>query len=264
VIQVVPSQRFARRIGADPFTIYRSLRAVNPSPYMYFLHLDDIAIVGTSPELMCQVEDGQIAVHPIAGTLPRGANEAEDQANEAHLQADPKERAEHIMLVDLGRNDIGRVAETGSVQVTQLLDTERYSHVIHLVSHVTGTLRTDLTAYDAIRATFPAGTVSGAPKIRAMEIIAEVEPSRRGIYAGAVGYIGFDGNTDTAIALRTMVIKDGVAYIQAGGGIVADSVPATEYQETLNKAGALFRAIDDAEAELDDEDLIPATARQAT
>lgn len=251
IIQVVPSQRLERRTNADPFTIYRALRAINPSPYMFFLKLDGLHIVGASPELMCRVEDGDIAVHPIAGTRPRGRTEEEDRELEADLLNDEKEQAEHVMLVDLGRNDVGRVAQIGSVDVTQFMETERYSHVIHIVSNVTGKLREDLTAFDAIRSTFPAGTVSGAPKIRAMEIIAEVEPSRRGIYSGAVGYIGFGGNTDTAIALRTMVLKDGVAYVQAGGGVVADSVGETEYQETMNKAMALLKAIDEAEEGLE-------------
>ena len=195
------------------------------------------------------MENGVVAVHPIAGTKPRGANAEEDDALEAELRGDEKEQAEHIMLVDLGRNDIGRVSEPGTVEVTQLMDVERYSHVMHLVSHVTGKLHKDYTSFDVLRACFPAGTVSGAPKIRAMEIIAELEPDKRGPYAGAVGYFDFSGNMDTAIAIRTLVVKDGIAYVQAGGGIVYDSVPDTEYQETLHKASALLRAIDEAELE---------------
>ena len=247
VIQTVVSQRLSRPTTADPFQIYRSLRAINPSPYMYYLQLDDFQIVGASPEMLVQVENGMVATHPIAGTRPRGADEAEDDANEHELRTDEKERAEHIMLVDLGRNDIGRVSEPGSVRVTQLMDVERYSHVMHLVSHVTGKLREGYTNFDALRACFPAGTVSGAPKIRAMEIIAELEPDKRGPYAGAVGYFDLAGNMDTAIDIRTLVMKDGIAHAQAGGGIVYDSMPDFEYRETLHKASALMRAIDDAE-----------------
>jgi anthranilate synthase component 1 len=247
IIQVVPSQRLSRPLTAHPFTVYRALRAINPSPYMYLLHLDDTYIVGASPEMLVQVEDGVVRTRPIAGTRPRGANDAEDAALAADLLADEKERAEHIMLVDLGRNDVGRVCAPGTVRVSTLMEVEKYSHVMHLVSQVEGRLAPGRTAYDALRSCFPAGTVSGAPKIRAMEIIAELEPCKRGTYAGAVGYFSFDGNLDTAIAIRTMVIKDGVAHVQAGGGVVADSVPATEYQETLNKAAALLRALDLAE-----------------
>ena len=247
VIQTVVSQRLSRPTTADPFQIYRSLRAINPSPYMYYLQLDDFQIVGASPEMLVQVENGMVATHPIAGTRPRGADEAEDDANERELRTDEKERAEHIMLVDLGRNDIGRVSEPGSVRVTQLMDVERYSHVMHLVSHVTGKLRAGYTNFDALRACFPAGTVSGAPKIRAMEIIAELEPDKRGPYAGAVGYFDLAGNMDTAIDIRTLVVKDGIAHAQAGGGIVYDSEPDFEFRETLHKASALMRAIDDAE-----------------
>ena len=247
-IQVVPSQRLARPTSAHPFQIYRALRAINPSPYMYYLELDDFHIVGASPELLVQVEDGKVATHPIAGTRPRGETPDEDLALEHELRADAKERAEHIMLVDLGRNDIGRVSNPGTVEVTQLMDVERYSHVMHLVSHVTGRMRDGYSNYDALRACFPAGTVSGAPKIRAMEIIAELEPEKRGTYAGAVGYFDFSGNMDTAITLRTLVVKDGVAYAQAGGGVVFDSLPANEYQETIHKASALLSAIDAAEA----------------
>ena len=249
VIQTVVAQRLARPTTAHPFQIYRALRAINPSPYMYYLELDGFQIVGASPEMLVQVDNGVVATHPIAGTRPRGADAAEDDALEAELRSDEKEQAEHIMLLDLGRNDIGRVSEPGTVEVTQLMDVERYSHVMHLVSHVTGKLRKDYSCFDALRACFPAGTVSGAPKIRAMEIIAELEPDKRGPYAGAVGYFDFSGNMDTAIAIRTLVVKDGVAYAQAGGGIVYDSVPDTEYSETLHKASALMRAIDQAEQE---------------
>jgi len=248
IIQVVLSQRLSRKINAHPFDIYRALRAINPSPYMYYLHLDDCHIVGSSPELLVRSEDGWLTYHPLAGTRPRGAGEEENVALEAELRADEKERAEHIMLVDLGRNDVGRVSVPGTVQVTQLMDVEHYSHVMHLVSNIVGKLRPDLTPYDALRSCFPAGTVSGAPKIRAMEIIAELEPDKRGPYAGAVGYFCVSGNMDTAIAIRTKVITLGIAYVQAGGGIVADSVPETEYRETIHKATALLRAIEEAEA----------------
>jgi len=247
IFQVVLSQRLSRYVNAAPFTVYRALRAINPSPYMFFLDLDDMYIIGASPELLVRVEDGEVTIHPIAGTRRRGADAQSDQQLANELQSDPKERAEHVMLVDLGRNDVGRVSAPGSVQVTQFMEVERYSHVMHLVSNVTGQLRPDLTSYDALRAGFPAGTVSGAPKIRAMQIISELEGTQRGVYAGAVGYFSHSGNLDTAIALRTMVMRDGIAYIQAGGGIVADSQPAEEYQESLNKARALLRALDDAE-----------------
>jgi anthranilate synthase component 1 len=211
---------------------------------MYLLHLDDTYVVGASPEMLVQVEDGTVRTRPIAGTRPLGENEAEDAALAADLLGDEKERAEHIMLVDLGRNDLGRVCQAGTVTVSTLMDVEKYSHVMHIVSQVEGRLRADCDAYDALRSCFPAGTVSGAPKIRAMEIIAELEPCRRGTYAGAVGYFSFDGNLDTAITIRTMVIKDGVAHVQAGGGVVADSQPEYEYQESLNKAAALLRSLD--------------------
>ncbi len=247
IIQAVVSQRFARPTSAHPFRIYRALRAINPSPYMYYLDLDDFHIVGASPELLAQVEDGAVSVHPIAGTLPRGATPEEDAAQEERLLNDEKERAEHVMLLDLGRNDVGRVSEPGTVRVTQFMDVERYSHVMHLVSHVTGRLRKGCTSFDALRACFPAGTLSGAPKIRAMEIIAELEPDRRGPYGGAVGYFDFSGNMDTAITIRTLVMKDGVAYTQSGGGIVFDSVPETEFEETVHKASAVMRAMDEAE-----------------
>jgi len=249
-IQVVPSQRFSRGTVAHPFSIYRALRTVNPSPYMYYLDLGGFQIVGASPELLVRVEDGAVTTHPIAGTRRRGKTPAEDLELEQELSSDEKERAEHIMLVDLGRNDIGRVSRPGTVRVSQLMQIERYSHVMHLVSHVTGRLRPDFTSYDALQACFPAGTVSGAPKIRAMEIIAELESDRRGTYAGAVGYFSYSGNLDTAIAIRTAVYQDGVVSVQAGGGIVADSEPDREHQETLNKARASLSAIDLAEQEL--------------
>jgi anthranilate synthase component 1 len=218
---------------------------------MYFLRCGDMTVVGASPEVMVRLEEGRIELRPIAGTRKRGATEEEDKALEQELLADPKERAEHIMLVDLGRNDVGRVSQMGSVQVTELMVIERYSHVMHIVSNVRGRLTPGNDAYDVVRACFPAGTVSGAPKIRAMEIIDELEPTRRGPYAGAVGYFGFSGNMDTCITIRTLVVKDKVAYIQAGGGVVADSVPALEYQETVNKAKAMMRAVEMAEEGLD-------------
>ena len=246
-IQVVLSQRLSQPTQACPFEVYRALRAINPSPYMYYLRLGDAHIVGSSPEMLVRVEDGTVTTHPIAGTRPRGCDAADDAALEAELRADEKERAEHTMLLDLGRNDIGRVSEPGSVEVGQCMDVERYSHVMHLVSHVSGRLRDGLTCFDALRACFPAGTVSGAPKIRAMEIIAELEPDRRGPYAGAVGYFDLRGNLDTAITIRTIVVKDGVAHVQVGAGIVYDSVPEREYDETLSKARALLRAIEQAE-----------------
>ena len=248
VIQVVNSQRFSRRTAAHPFQIYRALRSVNPSPYMYYLNLDGFQIVGAAIESVVKVEDGIASTHPIAGTRPRGATPGEDVANELELKNSEKQRAEHIMLLDLGRNDIGRVSDPGTVKVTRMLEVERFSHVMHLVSHVEGRLRQDLTPYDALRSCFPAGTVSGAPKIRAMEIIAEIEGEKRGPYGGAVGYFSFSGNMDTALILRTGVYQDGIMHIQAGGGIVADSVPEDEYQETRHKSNALMRAIDLAEA----------------
>lgn len=248
IIQAVLSQRLAKRTEASPFAIYRALRSVNPSPYMYYLHLGDFHIVGASPELLVRVEDGVVSNHPIAGTRPRSKDTARDVALEEELRNDEKERAEHLMLVDLSRNDVGRISEPGTVEVTQFMDVERYSHVMHLVSHVQGKLRDGLSHFDALRACFPAGTVSGAPKIRAMEIIAELEPDKRGPYAGAVGYFDFSGNLDTAIAIRTIVIKNGIASVQAGAGIVADSIPEREYQECLNKAQALLTAIKQAEA----------------
>jgi anthranilate synthase component I len=247
IFQVVLSQRLSRHVDAAPFTVYRALRAINPSPYMFFLDLQDFHIIGASPELLVRVEDREVTIHPIAGTRRRGDDPQSDQQLADELKNDPKERAEHVMLVDLGRNDVGRVSIPGSVQVSQFMEIERYSHVMHLVSNVTGQLRPGLTPYDALRAGFPAGTVSGAPKIRAMEIISELEEEQRGVYAGAVGYFSHSGNLDTAIALRTMVMQKGRAYIQAGGGIVADSDPAEEYQESMNKARALLRALDEAE-----------------
>jgi anthranilate synthase component 1 len=244
IFQVVPSQRFSARTTADPFEIYRALRVVNPSPYLYYLKLDDVSVVGSSPEMLVKVQGQDVYYRPIAGTLPRGRTEEEDREFEAKLLADPKERAEHIMLVDLGRNDLGRVCEYGSVKVDRLMYVERYSHVMHLVSSLSGRLRKDVDCFDALMACFPAGTLSGAPKIRAMEIIDELEPTRRGIYAGAILYLDFSGNIDSCIALRTLVAKGGHAYIQAGGGIVADSVPEREYQETVNKARALVTALE--------------------
>jgi anthranilate synthase component I len=247
IFQVVLSQRLSRHVNAAPFTIYRALRSINPSPYMFFLNFQAMHIIGASPELLVRVEDGEVTIHPIAGTRRRGEDPHKDQQLADELKNDPKERAEHVMLVDLGRNDVGRVSIPGSVKVSQFMDIERYSHVMHLVSNVTGQLRPELTSYDALRAGFPAGTVSGAPKIRAMEIISELEGEQRGVYAGAVGYFSHAGNLDTAITLRTMVLQNGRAYIQAGGGIVADSNPSEEYQESLNKAKALLRALDEAE-----------------
>jgi anthranilate synthase component I len=250
IMQVVLSQRLSIPFDAPPLDLYRSLRTLNPSPYMYYVDLDEFHIVGSSPEILVRVEEDEVTVRPIAGTRRRGKDDAEDQAMEKELLADPKERAEHIMLVDLGRNDVGRVAETGSVRVTDQMAIERYSHVMHIVSNVVGRLDDKLDAMDVLRATFPAGTVSGAPKVRAMEIINELEPTRRGVYAGAVGYLSWSGNMDTAIAIRTAVIKDGTLYIQAGAGIVADSVPRLEWKETMNKARAIFRAVAMASAGL--------------
>lgn len=247
IIQIVLSQRFQRPTSAHPFDVYRALRTINPSPYMFYLDLGDAQLVGTSPEMLVRVEDGKIDYHPIAGTRPRGATQEADAALEAELVADEKEIAEHVMLLDLGRNDVGRVSEAGSVEVPQVMDIERYSHVMHLVSHVTGRLRQGLSPYEALRACFPAGTVSGAPKIKAMEIIAELEQDQRGPYSGCVGYFDLSGNLDTAITIRTILMKDGVAHVQSGGGIVYDSDPATEYAETENKARALIRAIEQAE-----------------
>jgi anthranilate synthase component 1 len=242
-MQVVLSQRMSIPFSAAPLDLYRALRRLNPSPYMYCLDMGDFHIVGSSPEILVHVEAGQVTVRPIAGTRPRGHDAAEDLELEQDLLADPKELAEHLMLIDLGRNDVGRVSEIGSVRLTEKMVVERYSHVMHIVSNVVGQLRKGLSAIDVLRATFPAGTVSGAPKIRAMEIIDELEPVRRGVYAGAVGYLSWSGNMDTAIAIRTAVIKDGTLHIQAGAGIVADSVPANEWEETMNKGRAIFRAV---------------------
>jgi anthranilate synthase component I len=244
IFQVVPSQRFSAQTSADPFEIYRALRVVNPSPYLYFLKLNDVSVVGSSPEMLVKVQGREVFYRPIAGTVPRGRDEKEDRELEAKLLADPKERAEHIMLVDLGRNDLGRVSEYGSVKPERLMFVERYSHVMHLVSSLRGRLREGVDCFEALMSCFPAGTLSGAPKIRAMEIIDELEPTRRGIYAGAILYLDFSGNLDSCIALRTLVAKNGRVYIQAGGGIVADSVPGREYQETVNKARALVRALE--------------------
>ena len=243
VMQVVPSQRLSIAFDAEPLNLYRALRHLNPSPYLYFLDLADFHIVGSSPEILARVENGEITVRPIAGTRRRGHTLAEDEALEKELLADPKEIAEHLMLIDLGRNDVGRVAEVGTVQVTDQMSVERYAYVMHIVSNVTGKLREHFSAMDVLRATLPAGTLSGAPKVRAMEIIDELEPVKRGIYGGAVGYLGWHGNMDTAIAIRTAVIKDGRLYAQAGGGVVADSVPRLEWKETMNKARAMFKAV---------------------
>ena len=248
IMQVVLSQRMSVAYNAPPLDLYRALRCLNPSPYMFFFNYGDFHVVGSSPEILVRLEDGEVTVRPIAGTRPRGASAAEDLALEQELLADPKERAEHLMLIDLGRNDVGRIARTGSVKVTDQMVIERYSHVMHIVSHVSGQLAAGYTPIDVLRATFPAGTLSGAPKIRAMEIIDELEPIKRGIYGGAVGYLSWTGNMDTAIAIRTAVIKNRTLYIQAGAGIVADSQPASEWEETLNKGRAVFRAVTLAEA----------------
>jgi len=247
VVQVVLSQRFERQSAVDPFHVYRALRVINPSPYMYFIDTGDAKLVGSSPEILVRLEGRKIILRPIAGTRRRGETEEEDAALEAELREDPKEKAEHIMLVDLGRNDVGRVAETGSVKVTEMMKVERYSHVMHLVSNVEGSLKSGLDAFDVLRSCFPAGTVTGAPKVRAMEIIEELEPAKRGPYAGAVGYFGYSGNMDTCITIRTLVIKGNRVYVQAGAGIVADSVPRREHTETLNKAMGMMRAVDMAE-----------------
>ncbi|ASK95297.1 anthranilate synthase component I [Xanthomonas citri pv. fuscans CFBP 6996] len=243
IFQVVPSQRLRVPFRARPVDVYRALRALNPSPYMYFLDVGGTQVVGSSPEILARLRDGVVTVRPIAGTRPRGGTPELDKALEAELLADPKERAEHVMLIDLGRNDVGRVAEPGTVKVGEQFVIERYSHVMHIVSEVTGTLKAGLNYSDVLRATFPAGTVSGAPKIRALEIIRELEPVKRNVYSGAVGYIGWHGDADTAIAIRTAVIQDGYLYVQAGGGVVYDSDPDLEWQETMNKGRALFRAV---------------------
>lgn len=243
IIQVVGSQRFAADVRAAPLEVYRAARTINPSPYMFLLELGDLALVGASPEIHVRCEERQVEIRPIAGTRPRGRTEEEDQANERELLADPKERAEHVMLVDLARNDLGRVCDYGTVRVHDLMVIERYSHVMHIVSQVQGRLAADRTLYDLMRATFPAGTLTGAPKIRAMQIIAELEESQRGPYGGCVGYFSFNGNLDCCITIRTAVLKDGRAYVQAGGGWVNDSVPEAEYQETMNKARAMMNAV---------------------
>jgi anthranilate synthase component 1 len=249
IIQVVLSQRFERRVSCDPLAIYRALRSLNPSPYMYFLRFGSVCLVGSSPEMLVRSEEGRLETRPIAGTRPRGRTARDDERLATQLRASPKERAEHLMLVDLGRNDLGRIARSGSVRTQEFMAIERYSHVLHLVSSVTASLRSGQTAFDVLRATFPAGTVSGAPKVRAMEIIAELERSGRGPYAGAVGYISFSGNLDTCITIRTILVVGRRAYVQAGAGIVADSHPAREYQETLNKARGMLQAIAVAEGE---------------
>ena len=246
IFQVVLSQRFSAKSNAEPFEVYRALRALNPSPYLFYLQMNDVYVVGSSPEMLGKVQGRDVFYRPIAGTQPRGKDEAEDQRLEKEMLASEKERAEHIMLVDLGRNDLGRVCDYGTVKVEQLMTVERFSHVMHLVSSLRGRLRKDVDCFDALMACFPAGTVSGAPKVRAMEIIEELERTRRGIYAGGVLYMDFAGNLDSCIALRTMVIKNGVAYVQAGGGIVADSTPEGEFQETVNKSRALLTALEAA------------------
>jgi len=251
IFQVVLSQRFERAVSASPINLYRALRCINPSPYMLLLHYPGVTLVGSSPEVMTQVRNGRCMVRPIAGTRPRGANVEEDLALEKELLADVKEIAEHVMLLDLGRNDVGRISKPGTVAPTKRMVIERYSHVMHIVSQVEGDMLDTADAYDALRATFPMGTVSGAPKIRAMEIVDELEPVRRGIYSGGAGYISFNGEMDTCIVIRTMVIKDGVAYVQAGAGVVYDSVPEREFDETVNKAKALFRAVEFAEKGLE-------------
>ena len=251
VMQTVISQRMTIPFTSSPLDLYRALRCLNPSPYMYVLHLGDHHVVGSSPEILARVEDSVVTVRPIAGTRPRGATEAEDQALEQDLLEDPKEIAEHLMLIDLGRNDVGRVAEIGKVELTTQMAVERYSHVMHIVSNVIGHLKPDVSAMDVLRATLPAGTLSGAPKVRAMEIIDELEPVKRGIYGGAVGYLSWNGNMDTAIAIRTAVIENGQLHIQAGAGIVADSVPSSEWDETMNKGRAIFKAVAMVEQGLD-------------
>jgi anthranilate synthase component 1 len=244
IFQVVISQRLELELDCEPFDVYRTLRVVNPSPFMFFLRTPEVTLVGSSPEIMCRVVNGQVTVRPLAGTRKRGATDEEDSRLAEELLADPKERAEHVMLVDLGRNDVGRVAQFGSVKLSDVMVIERYSHVMHITSNVTGQLPPGRDAFDALKACLPAGTVSGAPKVRAMQIIDELEPHRRGPYAGAVGYIDYSGNMDTCIALRTLVVQGNKAYVQAGAGIVADSDPASEYQETLNKARGLLKAIE--------------------
>ena len=251
IMQVVLSQRMSQKFTAPPLSLYRALRSLNPSPYMFYYDMGDHHVVGASPEILVRLENGTVTARPIAGTRPRGKTREQDLALAVELLADPKERAEHVQLMDLGRNDVGRVAQTGSVKVTDNMMIERYSHVMHIVSNVEGKLKAGMDAIDVIKATFPAGTVSGAPKVRAMEIIDELEPSKRGIYAGAVGYLGFNGDMDVAIAIRTGVIKSNMLYVQAGAGIVADSVPQSEWEETQNKAKAVLRAAELVQAGLD-------------
>jgi anthranilate synthase component 1 len=261
IIQAVMAQRFSRPLHTDPFTVYRALRSLNPSPYMFYLGFENgTTLVGASPEILVTEEKGKVTVRPIAGTRKRGATPEEDAALEAELLADEKERAEHIMLVDLGRNDIGRVCDYGTVQVDELMVVEKYSHVMHIVSNVTGLLSKDKTPFDVLRATFPAGTLSGAPKVRAMQIIEELEPTRRGTYGGAIGYFSYNGNLDACITIRTLLVKDGMAYLQAGGGIVADSDADSEYEETVNKSNAVRRAIELAEAGLEPQAVVAAAA----
>ncbi|MGZ8995848.1 MAG: anthranilate synthase component I, partial [Rhodospirillales bacterium] len=252
IFQVVPSQRFRVPFALPPFSMYRALRRINPSPFLFYLCFNGFAVVGSSPEIMVRVRDGKVTIRPIAGTRRRGATPEEDRQLAAELLADPKERAEHLMLLDLGRNDVGRVAKVGTVRVTEQFVIEQYSHVMHIVSNVEGELDPRYDGVDALIAGFPAGTVSGAPKVRAMQIIDELEPERRGIYGGCIGYVAANGEVDTCIALRTAVVKDGMLYVQAGGGVVADSDPEAEYQETCNKARALLRAAEQA-AGFDDE-----------
>lgn len=247
LMQCVPSQRMSAPFAPSPLTLYRALRKISPAPYMYYFNFGDHQVVGASPEILARVEDGTVTVRPIAGTIQRGRNPEEDQALAEAMINDPKERAEHVMLIDLGRNDVGRISVDGSVRLTDKMVIERFSHVMHITSNVEGTLKPDLGPIDVLRATFPAGTLSGAPKIRALEVIDEIEPVKRGIYAGAIGYLGWQGNMDMAIGIRTAVIKDGELHLQAGGGIVADSDPQAEWQETLNKRRAMFRAITLAE-----------------
>ena len=248
VMQVVLSQRLTKNFNGNPIDMYEALRDMNPSPYMYFLDMDGFQIIGSSPEILVKLEDKKVTVRPIAGTRPRGASEAEDLQNEKDLLNDPKELAEHLMLIDLGRNDIGRISKVGSVELTEKMIIERYSHVMHIVSNVDGTVKDNTKPLDVLRATFPAGTVSGAPKIRAMEIINELEPLKRGIYSGAIGYLSWTGDLDTALSIRTAVIKDNLIHVQAGAGIVYDSVPETEWEETMNKAMALLKASEKANA----------------
>ena len=252
VMQVVLSQRLSKKFKGNPIDMYEALRNMNPSPYMYYLDMDNFQIIGSSPEILVKLEREKVTVRPIAGTRPRGKNEAEDIKNEKDLLCDPKELAEHLMLIDLGRNDIGRISKVGSVQLTEKMIIERYSHVMHIVSNVTGEIKNNIKPLDILRATFPAGTVSGAPKIRAMEIINELEPLKRGIYSGAIGYLSWTGDLDTALSIRTAVIKDNFIHVQAGAGIVYDSVPETEWEETMNKAMALLKASE--EVKISNED----------